>query len=88
MLLSITLAFGAIKGPRPEGKLRHGDYIQALFVLFVFLPVFALSLGQLVPPGESVFLKEWLAGLALNTSIAFIVLASATFIAIYRDLRG
>lgn len=75
--MSAVMMILAITKPRRKS---NTDYVQGLLTLLLFVPLFSLGIGQLVPSGDSLFLQDWLSSLALWTSLSFVVVAGCTVV--------
>jgi hypothetical protein len=60
------------RGPTP------GEAIAGLVTALLFIPLYLMSVGQTIPSGESIFLKQWLSQTALLATSIFIIIAALT----------
>lgn len=64
------------RGPKWETR----DYLQAMLTTFLFIPLFVIGLGLLVPQVPSAFVSDWMNSVAVEIEYAFGVTAVLTFL--------
>ena len=82
MALSLLLLFIAILRPRFADSFKLSDYLQIFLTLLLFVPISIFSTSQLIPPGDSVFLTNWLSTFAFDMDLSFFVIVASTFLAV------
>jgi len=71
-LMGLSIIITGIAVLRPKfADFKLSDYLQISVTLLLFIPVLIFSISQLIPPGDSVFLQEWLAGFSFETVLTF-----------------
>ena len=84
VLIALSLLLLAIALFRPgfADSFKLSDYLQVFLTLLLFVPISIFSTSQLIPPGDSVFLTNWLSTFAFDMDLSFFVIVASTFLAV------
>jgi hypothetical protein len=86
LIVASLLAVAGVLRLFTRRGLERGDAISAMVTVFLFSPLYLLSLEVLIPSGESIFLKQWLDQTAITVNSTFLVTGIETIVVIIMSL--